>query len=145
MIRSILAILAGIATLAGASFAIEAAVDPLLLRLFPQALPSEAALAYNLPAMLFQVSYTTLCIVAGGYVTAWVARRRMALHAVIMGAIEVGLTVLAMRAFADKAPLRMWIASMIITTPAAWCGGVLAARSDRKKDQARSAAFGLNS
>ena len=145
MIRSILAVLAGIATLTAASFAIEAAVDPLLMRLFPQALPNEAAIAYNLPAMLLQVSYTTLCIIAGGYVTAWLARRARIQHAVIMGAIEVGLTVLAMRAFADKAPLRMWIASMMITAPAAWCGGVLAARSDRKKDQARSAAFGLNS
>jgi peptidoglycan/LPS O-acetylase OafA/YrhL len=117
MIRSILAVLAGIATLTAASFAIEAVT----------------AIVYNQPSRVFQITYTTLCIAAGGYVTAWVARRRMALHATIMGVIEVGLTVLAMRAFADKAPLGMWIASMIMTAPAAWLGGVLAAQQAARK------------
>jgi peptidoglycan/LPS O-acetylase OafA/YrhL len=117
VIRSVLAILAGIATLTAASFAIELVV----------------AIAYNGPARVFQITYTTLCIAAGGYVTARVARRRMALHAAIMGVIEVGLTVLAMRTFADKAPPGMWIASMIMTAPAAWLGGVIAAQQAARK------------
>jgi hypothetical protein len=48
MFRSVLSVLAGIAVLTAASFAIEAAVNPLLLGAFPQALPSTAALASNL-------------------------------------------------------------------------------------------------
>jgi hypothetical protein len=140
-----LAVLAGIATLTVASFAIEAVVDPVLLRLFPSALPNAAAIAYNLPAMLLQFSYTALSIAAGGSVTAWLARRARLRHAIIMGAVEVVLTVLAMMSFADKAPLRMWIVSMVMTIPAAWVGGVLAAQVHHKKDQATAAASGLNS
>jgi DNA-binding transcriptional LysR family regulator len=45
MLRSMLAVLAGIAVLTAASFAIEAAVNALLLRAFPEVLPGPAALA----------------------------------------------------------------------------------------------------
>jgi hypothetical protein len=125
MIRSILAVLAGIVVLTIASFAIEAAADPLLLKMFPQALPNQAAISYNLPASLFMIGYTTLCVAAGGYVTARLARRSGMLHAVVMGVIQVGLTVWAMEAFADKAPLRNWVLTMALTVPATWSGGKL--------------------
>jgi hypothetical protein len=55
MIRSVLAVLAGIVVLTVASFAIEAVADPLLLRTFPHALPNRAAMSHNLPATLFQL------------------------------------------------------------------------------------------
>src|SRR5215469_1947856 len=42
MVRSVLSVLAGIAVLTLASFAIEAALNPLLLRAFPEALPGGA-------------------------------------------------------------------------------------------------------
>ena len=73
MVRSILAVLAGIGVLTVTSFAIEAAADPLLMRMFPQALPDRIAINHNLPATLFGFAYTALCVAAGGYVTAWVA------------------------------------------------------------------------
>jgi hypothetical protein len=123
MIRSVLAVLAGIVTLTVSSFAIEAVADPLLLHLFPHSLPNRAAMSQNLPAALVQFTYTALCIAAGGYVTAWLARRSAVRHAVIMGVIEVGLTVWAMVSSADKTPRRNWIVGMAITVPAAWCGG----------------------
>jgi hypothetical protein len=47
MVRSILSVLAGIAVLTLASFAIEAALNPLLLQAFPEALPGPEALASN--------------------------------------------------------------------------------------------------
>jgi hypothetical protein len=133
MLRSVLAILAGIAVLTATSFALEAAADPLLFRLFPHALPNSAALSHNLPAMLFQIAYTAVCIACGGYVTAWLAHRSEILHAIVMGVVQVALTFWAMLSFPDKAPLRNWILSMAITVPAAWCGGRLARRLARHK------------
>jgi hypothetical protein len=128
MLRSILAVLAGIAVLTIASFAIEAAADPLLLRMFPQALPNLAAISYNLPASLFMIGYTMLCVAAGGYVTARMARRAAVWHAIVMGVIQVALTVWAMEAFADKAPLRNWVLTIALTVPATWFGGMLGSR-----------------
>jgi len=70
--RSIFGVLGGIVVLTVLSFAIEWAVDPILLRLFPRALPDPSALNTELYASLLMYVYTFLCVVAGGYVTAWV-------------------------------------------------------------------------
>jgi len=129
MIRSILAVLAGIAVLTATSFAIEAVANPVMMRMFPNALPNQAALSHNLPATLSLFTYTFLCVAAGGYVTAWLARRSKMLHVVIMGVVQVVLTVWAMLSIPEQAPLRNWIASMVLTVPAAWCGGIFAPRS----------------
>jgi len=131
MIRSILAVLAGIAVLTATSFAIEAVANPLLMRMFPNALPNQSAISHNLPAALFLFTYTSLCVVAGGYVTAWLARRSQTLHAVIMGGIQTVLTVWAMLSIPEQAPLRNWIVGIALTVPAAWCGGMLRARVPR--------------
>jgi hypothetical protein len=128
MIRSILAVLAGIATLTAAAFAIEAVANPVMMRLFPDALPNEAAITQNQFSSLFLYAYTALCIAAGGYVTAWIARRSHVRHALIMGAIQTGLTALAMVSFREGGPLQIWIVSMAVTIPAAWGGGVLYAK-----------------
>lgn len=124
MIRSILAILAGLAVIIVTSFGIEAAVTPLLTKMFPDALPS-----HNIPAMLFTFAYTSLCVVAGGYVTARLAARHAVRHALILGVVQSALTIPAMLAYADKAPLWGWIVSMIIVIPAAWWGGMIYSRS----------------
>ena len=57
MLRSMLSVLAGIVVLTVASFAIEAALDPLLLRLFPRALPDPAALSTNQWVRTFTFAY----------------------------------------------------------------------------------------
>ena len=139
MIRSALAVLAGIVTLTITSFAVEAAVDPLMMRLFPNTLPNRAAISYNLPATLFLFSYTFLCVGAGGYVTAWLARRSPVLHSLLMGAVQVALTVWAMFALRNEAPLRNWIGALVFTIPAAWCGGILSAKQSAKKDSPHGA------
>jgi hypothetical protein len=128
VIRSICAVLAGIVALTVTSFAVEAAVNPILLRLFPRALPNPAAIAFNPYASLVTLVYTSLCIVAGGYVTAWIAKRAPVEHAIIMGVVQVLLTVMAMLHFRGMAPLRNWIATLILTIPVASLGGVLHAR-----------------
>jgi Fe2+ transport system protein B len=124
MIRSALAVLAGIAALTVTSFAIEAAADPLLMRMFPQALPTREAIGQNAWSSLFMYAYTALCVAFGGYVTAWIAKRAPVRDALIMGVVQVGLTVLAMFSLREQAPLRNWIIAMLMTIPCAWAGGV---------------------
>lgn len=135
MIRSILAVLAGLLALTIVSFAIEAAADPILLHLFPQALPDTAALGGNLPARLLMVAYTTFAIGVGGYVTAWIARRSQLTLAAIMGAIEVALTLYVMIAgpFHEPhpAPPAIWITGLILMIPAACLGAILQARQEK--------------
>jgi hypothetical protein len=123
MIRSALAVIAGIAALTVTSFAIEALADP--LRMFPQALSTRAAIGQNLPASLFLFAYTAVCVVFGGYVTAWIAKHAPVRDALIMGVVQTGLTVLAMFSLKEQAPLRNWVVALVMTIPCAWCGGAL--------------------
>jgi hypothetical protein len=131
-IRGILAVLAGIVVLTLFSFGIEAAVDFLLMRMFPGALPDAAALSRNFSARLLMMAYTTFSIGLGGYVTAWIAARARIWHAAIMGAVEVALTLYVMIAApfpeARQAPRWWWIAGMILMIPAAVLGGLIRAR-----------------
>ena len=129
MVRSILAVLAGLVALTIVSFAIEIAADPLLMHLFPRALPDAAALAGNLPVRLFMVAYTTFAIGVGGYVTAWIARRSRLTLAAIMGAIEVAFTLYVMIAGpfheAHPAPQLVWIAGLVLMIPTACLGAAI--------------------
>jgi hypothetical protein len=129
MIRSVLSVLTGIVVLTITSFAIEAAADPLLTRMFPRTLSDHAAITHNLPASLFMFFYTSLCVVAGGYVTGYLAHRHPAMHAVVMGAVQMALTVWAMLSFPpDLPPLRNWIVAILLAIPTAWFGGFLRAK-----------------
>jgi len=132
MIRSILAVLAGLVALTIVAFAIELAVDPLLMHLFPQALPDAAALGGNIPARIFMVVYTTFAIGVGGYVTAWIARRSQLTLAAIMGAIEAAFTLYVMIAGpfheAHPAPPAVWITGLILMIPAACLGATIRAK-----------------
>ena len=129
MIRSILAVLAGLVALTIVSFVVEIGADPLLMHLFPRALPDVAALAGNLPARLFMVAYTTFAIGVGGYVTAWIARRSRLILAAIMGAIEVAFTLYVMIAGpfreAHSAPQLVWITGLVLMIPAACLGAAI--------------------
>lgn len=136
MIRSILAVAAGIIALTIVAFAIEAAADPLVMRLFPAAFPDAAALARSLPMRLFMLAYTTFAIAAGGYVTAWIARRAQLLHAAIMGALEVAFTVYVMMAapFPEPVPAPRWsfFASILLMIPGACLGAAIRSRQGRQ-------------
>jgi hypothetical protein len=65
MIRSALAVLAGIVVLTGTSFASRSA----LVANVPERAAQPRGDQSHLPATLFQLAYTLLCIAAGGYVT----------------------------------------------------------------------------
>jgi hypothetical protein len=126
MLRSVLAVIAGIAVLTVASFAIEAAVDPLLLRAFPQALSGPLALSLNPWVKTLTFAYGFMCVAAGGYVTARIARRLPLKHAAAMGIVQAGLTIVAMFSpEANHATRLQWIATAILSLPAALAGGAL--------------------
>jgi hypothetical protein len=135
MMRSILAVFAGIVVLTLLTFAIEAATTPLLMNAFPNALPTEEAIQRNVPTKLFILVYSALCMIAAGYVTAWIAPRNELRLVIIMAAIQVALTAWAMSAFYDHAPLWAWLAGMVLMVPAAWLGAKL--RLNRKARLAR--------
>ena len=80
MLRSILAVIAGIATLTLTSFGIEAAVNAA----FPNA-PK---------ALMFAYGFASVAL--GGYVAARIARHRKLFHTSIMALLQAGLTILAM-------------------------------------------------
>ena len=126
MLRSVLSVLAGIAILTAASFAIEAVVNPLLLRAFPQALPSPGALSSNQWVRMLTFAYGLTCVAAGGYVAARIARRSPIKHAVAMGILQAGLTIAAMLSpEANHASRMQWITITILSIPAALAGGFL--------------------
>jgi hypothetical protein len=126
MVRSVLSVLAGIAVLTVASFAIEAALDPLLFRAFPEALPGPEALSSNLWVRGLTFAYGLTCVAAGGYVVARVARRRPVKHAAAMGIIQAGFTIMAMLSpVGNHASRSQWIITAILSIPAALVGGVV--------------------
>jgi hypothetical protein len=128
MMRSIAAVFAGIVVLTLLTFAIEAATTPWLLRTFPDALPTTEAMQGNVPMKLFILVYSTLSMMAAGYVTAWIARRHPLRLAIVMAAIQLALTAWAMSAFYAHAPLWAWLAGMALMLPAAWLGATLRRR-----------------
>ena len=134
MLRSVLSVLAGIAVLTAASFAIEAAVDALLFRQLPQALPGPAALSTNQWVRALTFAYGFMCVAAGGYISARIARRKPIEHAAAMGMVQAGLTIVAMLSpEANHASRLQWITTAILSIPAALAGGIL--YKGRKPDE----------
>jgi hypothetical protein len=133
ILRTVGAIVAGIAVLGALSFGIEAVANPLMLHLFPQAFPNAAALNRSFAAHLVMFAYTFLSIVAGGYVAAWISREHPLRDAVIMGAIEAVLTAWLMTTGFHQAPLYSWIVGIVVCIPGAWLGGILRVRTARPK------------
>ena len=126
MVRSVLSVLAGIAVLTVTSFAIEAAVNPLLIRAFPETLPGPEALLANPWVRTLTFAYGLMCVTSGGYTTALIARRRPVTHATMMGIVQAGLTILAMLSpVADHASRVQWIVIATLSIPAAIAGGVV--------------------
>jgi hypothetical protein len=126
MLRSVLSIPAGIAVLTVASFAIEAALHPLLIWAFPETLPGSEALSSNSWVRTLTFAYGFICVAAGGYVTARVARRLPIAHAAVMGIIQAGLTIVAMLSpVGNHASKLQWILTAILSIPAAFVGGLV--------------------
>jgi hypothetical protein len=67
-----------------------------------------------------------VCMMAAGYVAAWLAPRARVAHAVIVATIQAGLTLAAFLTLNDQTtPTWLWLAGIVVTVPAAWLGGRL--------------------
>jgi hypothetical protein len=126
MWKSLLAILSGILALTVTSFAIEAAMNPILLRTL--GMPESAPLTRNSLVMAVTFTYGLVCVALGGYVCARLAPRLPLHHAVAMGVVQVGLTVVAMRSMPEVASRTQWTLSAILALPAAMSGGLCLTR-----------------
>jgi hypothetical protein len=122
MLRSMLSVLAGIVVLTAASFAIEAALDPLLLRLSTTAWVRALTFAYGF-----------ICVAAGGYIAARIARRLPLKHAAAMGIVQAGLTIAAMFSPEGGHASRLqWIMTAVLSIPAAMAGGYFYKRRETR-------------
>jgi hypothetical protein len=120
MLRSVMAVVAGIVTLSLTSFGIEGLLEPVVDR---------ATVQSSALAMSFMFVYSAICVAIGGYVTAWLARCKRMRHTLVMGAIQTALVIPAMISFPNEAPhetpLWRWLVGMTMIVPAAWCGAKL--------------------
>jgi hypothetical protein len=124
MLRSALAVLAGIVVLTVASFAIEWALSPLLLKTFPEALPDSRALQRNPWVRTLTFSYGFLSIGVGAYVTASIVGKSPLKHAAILGIAQAGLTLAAMFSpEANHASPLQWALIALLSIPSALAGG----------------------
>jgi len=119
IVRSILAVLGGIAIFSVALFVMEPVFD---------------LEGHNTSArQLLWLGWLTLSMVAGGVVTAWIAPRAQAPHAIGMAVLQAVMTFVAMLTVrdADQQPLWSWLAGIALMVPAAWVGARLRSRRQR--------------
>jgi hypothetical protein len=120
MLRSILAVVAGLVFLTVASFAIEAAIARFV---------ESSAVTQQVWFRLMTMGYTLVCVAGGGYVAARLARQTEVRHALVLGAIEVVFTIGAMLQLRGSERPWIWIAGIALIVPAAWLGAMIRVRS----------------
>jgi hypothetical protein len=128
VVRSVLAVLAGIVAMSAVSFAIEIPLRMLTLRLFSSSFPDRATLDTSLGWMVSQSLYTVPAAILGGYVAAWVASRREVAHAVAMAIVQELLILALMFNPPHPVPPWLWAVALIVTPAAIICGGYLRSR-----------------
>jgi len=112
--RGVIGIIGGIATLSGLLFAMERLVDAMF------GTPGGAPFMRNAPVMVLWLLWEALSVAAGGFVTAWIARRDAVRHAVVMGTLQALMTLAAMFSVRDGgSPLWFWLVGIASMPPAA--------------------------
>ena len=121
--RSLAAVIAGFI----ATVALSVVCDAVVRMAAPGAFGSGGGTAS--PAMMaLGVFYTLLAATAGGFVTAWTARRGEVLHALVLGTLgAVSTLVIILAAPAAQRSVGMFISGMLVI-PATVLGGWLRAR-----------------
>lgn len=119
LLRGALAVIAGIAVFALALVAVNAGGKALL--------GTEAEwINRSTSTQVVWLCVNAVCMLAGGYVAAWLAPRARIAHAVIVATIQAGLTLAAFLTLNDQTtPTWLWISGFVVTVPAAWLGGRL--------------------
>jgi membrane-bound metal-dependent hydrolase YbcI (DUF457 family) len=118
MLRSIAAVVAGCVVWMVTAFG----TDLIVFRLFPQYVINQTRVE-NTPLLFFILSYCVAYSVLGGYVAAWVARRREVLHATVLGLLQLTLGTIATVLNWETAPAWFHIAVLVTVLPANVAGG----------------------
>jgi hypothetical protein len=118
IVRSILAVVAGIATVVVLSEGTDFAVTKFGLLSF-------SGPDLTVPFAVATV-YRSIAAVAGGFVTAKLAPANAMMHAIILGAIGAALALLGVIANLSMPKLWYPIALVITALPCSWLGGKLA-------------------
>ena len=122
-LRSVGAVLAGLATL----FAISSLTDAALhaTGIFPS-----AGVAMSDPLFALAATYRAVYGVLGCYLTAWLARSRPMLHALALGGVGLVASTLGTVAMWDAGP--HWYSLLVVASvlPCAWLGGALRVRRE---------------
>lgn len=127
--RSVLAVLAGLATI----FVLSLATDQLFhsLGVYPPWGEPMLATADNLIALAYRCLYA----VFGGYVAARLAPHAPVGHALVLGLVGVLLATLGAVAAWEMSPAWFLIALIAISVPAAWLGGVMLRRKSKARQR----------
>jgi hypothetical protein len=118
LVRSVVAVLAGLAIVVALSVGTDAAIAT--LGTFPP--------ADTMPMLIAATVYRSLFAVAGGYLTARLAPEQPMLHAIILGMIGVATALYGCITRWDLGNHWYPIALVITALPCTWLGGKLAAR-----------------
>jgi len=119
LLRGALAVIGGIAVFALALVAVNAGGKMLL--------GSDSDwINHSISTQVVWLCANAVCMIAGGYVAAWIAPRARVAHAVLVATIQAGLTLAAFLTVNDHTtPTWLWMAGIVATVPAAWLGGRL--------------------
>ena len=128
-IRSILAVLGGIAAFTAVAFAIEIPLRSLTLQLFSERFPDGATLDSNVGWMLGGSLYMVPAAILGGYIAAWLAPHRGLAHAVAMALVQEVLIVAVIFQPPHPVPPWIWAIGLVVTPAAIIFGGYLRSRS----------------
>ena len=127
--RSVAAVLAGFVTLSVLLYAMQGAGTALLMRTNPDLPATTSIVNYSLATRVFWLIWETTSMVAAGSVTARLASSSKIAHAIVMGAFQAAVTVMAMLSIQSGEPIWFWLTGIAFMIPAAWLGGRLSARA----------------
>ena len=123
ILKSILAVVAGIATFSLALLAMTAAGNA-VMGVEPEWINRSAV------TQLAWLAWNVVSMIGGGFVTTWIAPKAHEAHALVMGAIQACFSFGAMLTVTnDVTPLWLWIGGVVATIPAAWVGARVRGRS----------------
>ena len=121
--RSILAVLSGLVVMDVLAILSDAA----FARISPAAFQPGHAGA-PAPMLVAMLAANAVFMVIGGWVAGRLARRRAAVHALVLGVLQLVMTIFSMVSRPHDAVLWFYIALAVLVVPAVWLGGALGAR-----------------
>src|SRR5688572_23847829 len=131
MIRSALAVLAGLVVFVIALSAMQALVGAVVASSSSETTGS--VIDSGGVVSVFWLVWEALSMVAGGYITARIASRQHVRHAVALGAFQALMTLWAMFAVRNPgSPLWFWLTGILLMMPAAWLGARLRVTSSKE-------------